>query len=92
MYYVYVLQSLKRNYIYVGLTNHVDRRFAEHQRGKQRVTAPYRPFLLIHVEQYQTRPAARTREKYLKSGCGKEWIKKNILCAGGEMVYLPAGR
>lgn len=77
MYFVYVLQSKERKYIYVGLTNNVDRRVAEHQRGKEKTTAPYRPFSLIHVEFFSTRPEARQREKYLKSGIGKEWIKSN---------------
>ena len=47
MYFVYILNSLTRNYIYVGLTNNVDRRVAEHQRGKERATKPYRPFIFI---------------------------------------------
>ena len=75
MYYVYILTSKKRKYIYVGLTNDVDRRFTEHQSGKSKTTKPYRPFSLIHVESFSTRSQARKREKYLKSGSGKEWIK-----------------
>jgi len=76
MHYVYVLSSLKRKYIYVGLTNDVERRVAQHQKGRERTTAPYRPFQLLLVEKYSTRPDARKREKYLKSGTGKEWIKQ----------------
>ncbi|HLD60707.1 MAG TPA: GIY-YIG nuclease family protein [Patescibacteria group bacterium] len=79
MYYVYVLNSLSRNYIYVGLTDVIDRRFKQHQQGRERTTAPYRPFELVHTEEFATRAEARKREKYLKSGIGKEWIKKEIL-------------
>ncbi len=79
MYYVYVIVSQSRNYIYVGITNNVQRRVAQHQTGKERTTAPYRPFALVHIEEFQTRMDARNREKYLKSGIGKEWIKKVIL-------------
>ena len=43
-YYVYALNSLNRNYIYVGLTNNTMRRFKQHQEGKETTTAPYRPF------------------------------------------------
>ena len=75
MYFVYVIASQKRKYIYVGLTNDVDRRFDEHQSGKNKTTKSYRPFSLIHVENFSTRIEAREREKYLKSGSGKEWIK-----------------
>ena len=59
----------------MGLTNDVDRRLDEHQSGKNKTTKPYRPFSLIHVESFPTRKEARTREIYLKSGSGKEWIK-----------------
>ena len=79
MYYVYVLNSLIRKYIYVGLTNNVERRFGQHQKGREKTTAPYRPFEIILTEKYSTRPEARKREKYLKSGVGKEWIKRCIL-------------
>ncbi len=76
MYYVYALQSLKRSYIYVGLTNNIERRFGEHNLGKNRTTKPYRPYRLIFTEKFVTRPQAREREKYLKSGTGKEFLKK----------------
>jgi len=79
MYFVYILKSDIKNYIYVGLTNNVDRRVGEHQRGKEKTTRSYRPFSLIHVESFQTRIVARKREKYLKSGFGKEWIKSVLL-------------
>ena len=73
---VYAISSEKRNYIYVGLTNDLDRRLEEYSSAKNRTTRPYRPFRLIHTEMYKTRTEARTREKYLKSGVGKEYLKK----------------
>lgn len=75
MYYVYALKSRKRNYIYVGMTNDIDRRVKQHEDGKSRTTKPYRPFILIWKQEYATRPEAREREKYLKSGTGKEFLK-----------------
>jgi putative endonuclease len=75
MYYVYVIKSETRNYLYVGLTDNVERRLNEHQTGKNKTTKPYRPFRLILVEQFETRIKAREREKYLKSGIGKEFLK-----------------
>jgi putative endonuclease len=75
MYYVYVLSSVSRNYIYVGLTGNLERRFSEHQLGKNKTTKPYGPFRLLYSEEFHTRSEAREREKYLKSGVGKEWIK-----------------
>ncbi|TSA46442.1 GIY-YIG nuclease family protein [bacterium] len=76
MYFVYVLKSIGRNYIYVGLTNDLERRISQHQKGKETTTAPYRPFSTLFTETFENRPEARKREKYLKSGIGKEWIKR----------------
>ena len=75
MFEVYVIQSQLRNYIYVGLTNDLLRRFNEHQRGFNKTTRSYRPFNLIYNETFPARSEARKREKYLKSGIGKAWIK-----------------
>lgn len=71
-----LIASTTRKYIYVGMTSDVDRRVKEHQSGKNKTTKPYQPFSLIHVESFPTRQEAREREKYFKSGIGKEWIKK----------------
>ena len=76
MFYVYAISSSERNYIYVGLTNNIDRRFEEHNSGNNKTTRAYRPFRLILVEEFETRQLARDREKYLKSGVGKEYLKK----------------
>ena len=75
MYYVYAILSETRNYIYVGLTNDVNRRLAEHNNGYNKTTKAYRPFKLILTEKFENRTDARTREKYLKSGSGKEYIR-----------------
>ena len=75
MFKVYILQSQLRKYLYVGMTNNIGRRFKQHQDGKEKTTSPYKPFKLLRIESYPTRLEARVREKYLKSGCGKEWIK-----------------
>ena len=78
MHYVYVISSKTRKYIYVGITNNLSRRITEHNRGYNKTTRAYRPFKLILGEEFTTRTAAREREKYLKSGFGKEFLKKMI--------------
>ncbi len=75
MYYVYAIKSINRNYIYVGLTNNIKRRFFDHNKGYNKTTKPYKPFVLIHLQKFNTRIEARQREKYLKSGIGKEFLK-----------------
>ena len=76
MYFVYAIKSLQRNYIYTGLTNNLERRLSEHNNGYNKTTKPYTPFMLIYSERFETRVEARKREKYLKSGSGKEFLKK----------------
>ena len=44
--------------------------------GQNRSTKAYKPFELILKEEFPTRDEARQREKYLKSGIGKEFLKK----------------
>ncbi len=76
IWHVYALRSLSRNYIYVGMTSQLAVRVAQHNAGKERTTRPYRPFELIVSESFDSRQEARDREKYLKSGIGKEFLRK----------------
>ncbi len=75
MYKVYAISSEVRNYIYVGLTKDLAKRLKRHNRGYEKTTKPYKPFKLIYTEECKTRIEARKREKYLKSGVGKEFLK-----------------
>ena len=75
MIYVYAIKSLTRNYIYVGMTNNVDRRLLEHNNGENKSPKAYRPFQIILKETFPSRVEARKREIYLKSGIGKEYLK-----------------
>ena len=75
MFIVYALKSEVKNYIYVGLTKDIDNRIKRHNAGYEKTTRNYRPFKLIYTETYPDRIKAREREKYLKSGIGKEFLK-----------------
>jgi putative endonuclease len=75
MYYVYAIKSISRNYIYVGMTNNLIRRLSQHNNGENKTTKAYKPFVLILSEVFVSREEARKREKYLKSGVGKEFLK-----------------
>ncbi len=75
MYTVYAIKSINKHYIYVGMTNDIIRRYNEHNTGREKTTRPYAPFVLLYTEQCSDRLKARVREKYLKSGVGKEFLK-----------------
>jgi putative endonuclease len=74
MFSVYAISSETRNYIYVGLTSNLAKRIEFHNSGYERTTSHYRPFRLIFCEEFPDRPTARLKEKYLKSGIGKEFL------------------
>ena len=75
MYYVYAMQSIKDGRIYVGMSRNVKQRLKEHNSGYVFSTKGYRSWKLFHQEAYATRKDARIREKKLKSGFGKEFLK-----------------
>jgi len=72
---VYVLKSQLDHRFYVGMSKDVSKRLKEHNSGKTKSTKGFRPWIQIHLEEYPDRITARKREKYLKSGYGKQWLK-----------------
>ena len=80
-YYIYVLRSddFKRNY--VGFTSNVDARLNQHNQGKTRSTKAFRPWKLLYYERYGTKKEAIERERFLKSGQGRDFIKQKILAS-----------
>jgi len=81
MYFVYVLKSKKDGKLYTGITNDIKRRIKEHNKGV--VSTPSTknrgPFELIYFEKLKSRINAREREKYLKSGAGREYLKNKLI-------------
>ena len=77
--YTYVLISLKDGSTYIGSTQNLTRRLKEHNAGKMRYTKGHLPYKLIYFETYDTYREAFRREKYLKSGAGREWLKEKVL-------------
>ena len=61
------------------MTTDVDKRLGQHNRKENKSTKAYVPWILIHVEQFSNRIEARQREKYLKSGIGREFIESIIV-------------
>ena len=76
MEYVYVLISKIDKEFYTGLSNNVPKRFKQHNKGLVRSTKARRPFILFHTEEFFTRKEAAEREKILKSGVGRSFLKQ----------------
>lgn len=75
MFFVYAISSINHNYIYVGFTSNLPERIKRHNLGREKTTKPYAPYKLIYTEGVTTRKDARIREKYWKSGFGKEKLR-----------------
>ena len=75
MIYVYAIVSLVDSRIYVGQTQDVKKRLTEHNKGSTKSTKGYIPWKLFFYETYENRDQARIKEKYWKSGIGKEKLK-----------------
>jgi putative endonuclease len=64
----------------VGYTSDLSSRLLSHNElGTSNWTKRYRPWELIFKEEYSTKIAAMKRGKELKSGVGREYVRKNIL-------------
>jgi type I restriction enzyme M protein len=72
---VYVLECADGSF-YKGQTSDFPRRMKEHENGEVSWTAKHLPVKLIHWEEFETRERAVAREDFLKSGKGREWLKK----------------
>ncbi|MFH0988272.1 MAG: GIY-YIG nuclease family protein [Parcubacteria group bacterium] len=78
IFYVYVLRSQKNRYRYIGHTNDLNRRINEHNLGLTKSIRFQLPFVLEYFETFPTRVEAIRREKFLKSGKGREWLDNNV--------------
>jgi putative endonuclease len=77
-YYVYVLLSEKDNQFYTGYTSNLNNRVTFHNDGKVESTKFRRPLTLIYWEGCLNQQDATRREKYLKSGNGKIYLRNRL--------------
>lgn len=78
MQYMYVLQSCKDGKFYTGCTNDLRARFIQHQNGEVSSTKNRGPFEVVYYEACTNKLDAYSREKYLKTGMGKRYLKNRI--------------
>jgi len=77
--YVYVLESLKDGKLYIGYTNNLKRRLAEHEKGLNFSTKFRLPFKLIYFEGCTSEKDAKRREKYLKTTQARKFIALRLI-------------
>ena len=77
-YYVYVLLSEKDNLFYTGYTSDLKNRLEQHNAGRVFSTKNRTPLKLIYYEGCLNQQDATRREKYLKSGNGKIYLRNRL--------------
>ena len=79
MYFVYLLQSVKDKSWYIGYTPiGALKRLEKHNHGMVQSTKAKIPWRLLYYEAYSDRRDATGREKFLKSGSGRIYLKKQL--------------
>ena len=77
---VYVLYSARKGRYYTGFTSRpLAQRLSEHNRGFPRGwTSRNGPFELVYHESHESETEARARERFLKTGRGREWLHARL--------------
>lgn len=79
MYSLYVLKSQSRERTYIGITQDVEKRLRQHNRGFVQSTKAYRPYIVVHTEIFSSMREARQEELKLKHhSATKEALFKQI--------------
>lgn len=77
-FYNYVLECDKTKTFYTGATDNLERRLEQHHKGQVYYTKNKLPVSLIYFEACLNKSDAFRREKYLKTGMGKRYIRNLI--------------
>ena len=78
MHYTYVLLSAQEGRFYTGYTADLRRRLGERQQGRVRWTASRQPVGLVYYEACLSQKDALRRERFLKSGKGKRYLRNRM--------------
>lgn len=77
-YWFYAIKSEKDGRIYKGISKNVHQRLKWHNGGKTKSTKAYRPWNLVYYEKIGKLEEALLKEKYFKSGSGREKLEQLI--------------
>ena len=80
MFYVYILRSENVSAkTYIGITENLEKRLAEHNANTQPHTRKYSPWKIEAYIALSDRDKAFSFEKYLKIGSGKAFLNKHLI-------------
>ncbi len=80
MFYIYILECQDDKSWYTGYTANLRKRVGEHQNGKGcRASSMKKNWKLIYYEAYIDKKDAIGRERFLKSGSGRKYLKRQLV-------------
>jgi putative endonuclease len=78
-YFVYVLENYYDQGWYIGFTTNLRKRILDHNNSKGgKTTKAKKNWKIIYLEAYRNKKDAIGREKFLKSGSGRKYLKKQL--------------
>jgi len=90
MFCLYVLVSKKTGRRYVGSTQDVQERLRRHNAAHSKATRHGIPWVLVHAEFFPTRAKAQRRERFYKTGRGRDDLDQMLGCAAA--TFFPAAK
>lgn len=78
-YTVYILQSLKDNSYYTGITTNLKKRIKDHNNGCNEYSRTKKPFKLVWHSVFTDKKLSYAFERYLKSGSGIAFRNKRLI-------------
>jgi putative endonuclease len=79
MYYVYLMRSVSfPDKTYIGYSEDLKHRIADHNAGKSLHTSKYAPWELVSYHAFADKRTAQEFEHYLKTGSGQAFAKKRF--------------
>ena len=89
MYFTYILQSESTERYYIGSTDNLDRRMAQHNdpgyKGSKTTKRFKGPWKLVYTESSQARAEAMSREREIKSWKSRKAIQDLIINSVGRV-------
>ena len=89
MFYVYVLHSVEDRGFYIGFSTDLRRRMSEHKKDASFATKYRGPLTLIYYEADIDRQDAEGRERYLKNGSGRRFLRQQLRHYLGKLPSCP---
>ena len=78
-HYTYVIYAPKADKIYIGVSANPANRFIAHNHPKNKgYTKKFQPWVLVHIEKFDSKKESMDREKQLKSHQGRNFIREII--------------